>query len=128
MGVIHKFSGSREEFNWEKIPVQSYDSFEAKKVVKRVLIGEEDGAPYFVMRYFEVEPGGWTALDQHSHDHGVLILKGKGTVLLEDKEYEVKFGDAIYIPPNERHQLKNTGDTPFGFICVIPNKKLVSNR
>jgi len=125
MGVIHKFTGSEEKFDWGKIPVQSYDSPEARKVIKRVLIGEKEGAPYFIMRYFEVEPGGWTMLDQHSHDHGVIILKGEGKVLLGDEEYKVKFGDVVYVAPNERHQFKNTGDNPFGFICVIPNKELV---
>lgn len=122
MGVIHKFTGSKEEFDWEKVPLEIYDPSQAKGVVKRVLIGKEEGAPYFVIRYFEVKPGGWTMLDQHPHDHGVIILKGEGKVLLGDREYEVKFGDVVYIAPNERHQLKNTGNSPFGFICVIANK------
>ena len=43
----------------------------------RWLIGRER-APYFAIRYFEVEPGGQTVLDRHRHDHGVFILRGKG--------------------------------------------------
>jgi len=125
MGVIHRFTGSEEKFEWEEVSMERYEASEAKGVTKRVLIGEKDGAPYFVIRYFEVEPGGWTMLDQHPHDHGVVILKGEGKVLLGDKEHGVRFGDAIYISSNERHQLKNTGSSPFGFICVIPNKKIV---
>jgi len=125
MSVIHRFIGKKDKFDWENIPVERYNLPDSKGVSRRILIGEGDDAPYFVMRYFEVEPGGCTSLDKHPHDHGVFILKGKGRVLLKDREFEVKFGDVIYISPGDIHQFKNTGDTPFGFICVIPNKKLI---
>jgi quercetin dioxygenase-like cupin family protein len=26
----------------------------------------------------------------------------------------------VYVLPDEVHQLKNVGDEPFGFLCVIP--------
>jgi len=125
MGVIHRFTGNKDKFDWEEVDVQSYNSSEIKGVIKKVLVGPKEGAPYFVLRYFEIEPGGWTSLDEHSHDHGVFILKGEGKVLLGQKEYKVKFGDVVYVSPNEKHQFKNTGNSPFGFICVIPNKELV---
>ncbi|HHF98089.1 MAG TPA: cupin domain-containing protein [Candidatus Aerophobetes bacterium] len=125
MGKVHRFYEKEGKFFWEEVREESYNSEEAKSVTKKVLIGEKEGAPYFVIRYFEVEPGGWTFLHSHPHDHGVFILKGKGKVLLGEEEIDVKFGDVIYIPPHEKHRLKNTGDTPFGFLCVIPNKKLL---
>ncbi len=125
MGTVHKFRGEKEEFDWEDISIESYDSSDIKGVTKRVLIGQKEGAPYFAMRYFEIEPKGWTSLDKHPHNHGVIVLKGKGKVLLGDEEIEVGFGDAIYVPPNEVHQFKNIGEGVLGFICVIPNKELV---
>lgn len=125
MGIIHKFSGDEARFDWQGVKAESYTSGEVKGVTKRVLVGPEEGAPYFVMRYFEVRPGGWTMLHEHPHDHGVLILKGKGEVTLNGKKQEVSRGDVIYVSPNERHQFKNTGNEIFGFICVIPNRKLV---
>jgi hypothetical protein len=30
------------------------------------------------------------------------------------------FGDVIYVPGDQVHQFRNTGDEPFGFFCVIP--------
>ncbi len=125
MSKIHRFCGDGEKFDWEEVPCEKYESPQARGVVRRWLIGEREGAFYFAMRYFEVDVGGWTVLHEHPHDHGVIVLKGRGKVLLENGEFEVKFGDVVYIPPGEKHQFKNTGNTPFGFICVIPNEKLL---
>jgi mannose-6-phosphate isomerase-like protein (cupin superfamily) len=36
-------------------------------------------------------------LVQHAHDHGVMILRGQGQVLLGDEEFNVGFGDSEFI-------------------------------
>ncbi len=125
MGIVHKFQGEDESFNWEGIIPQGYDSKDMRGVMVRWLIGRDEKAPYFAMRYFEVEPGGWTVLHRHSHDHGVIVLRGKGKVLLGQKETEISFGDVVHVSPDEIHQFKNRGDDPFGFICVIPNEGIL---
>lgn len=124
MGVIHKLIGDKDGFDWAEVPVQSYDSLEGGKILGRELVGEQEGARYFAIRYFEVQPRERTTVDQHPYDHGVIILRGEAKALLDERTYEVKFGDVMYISPNQRHQFKNTGDIPFGFISVSPNKKL----
>ncbi|MDK2896702.1 MAG: hypothetical protein PWP04_822 [Candidatus Atribacteria bacterium] len=127
MGIVHKFEKSGEEWNWQGVTKKDYPSSSepggARGASVRWLIGREEGAPYFALRYFEVEPGGQTILDQHQHDHGVFILRGKGTVLLGEEKKEVSPGDVIYIPPGEVHQLINRGEEVFGFLCIIPNKE-----
>jgi quercetin dioxygenase-like cupin family protein len=118
MGVIHRYKGS---FDWDSVEVGSYPpERQMKGVTVRVLIGPREQAPNFAFRYFEVEPGGYTSLDQHPHDHGVVVQRGQGRVRLGDEEYDIAYGDAIYVPGNEVHQFVNTGDDPFGFFCVIP--------
>jgi quercetin dioxygenase-like cupin family protein len=124
MGVIHRYKG---QFEWEGVSLSHYPpEKEMKGVSVRWLIGPAEKAPNFALRYFEIEPGGWTSLDQHAHDHGVVILRGRGQVLLGEEEadwsnpVEVAFGDVVYISPHEVHQFKNTGDEPMGFLCVIP--------
>ncbi len=120
MGVIHRYKG---QFDWEGVKLSHYPSGKtAEGVSVRWLIGRVEQAPNFALRYFEIEPGGWSALDQHAHDHGVMILRGQGQVLLDEEEFNVGFGDVVYIPPYEVHQFRNTGDEPLGFLCIIPPK------
>jgi quercetin dioxygenase-like cupin family protein len=119
MGVIHRYKGA---FDWEGGELGRYPpEREMKGVSVRWLIGPVEQAPNFALRYFEVEPGGWTSLDQHAHDHGVMVLRGRGRVRLGEEAFDIGFGDVVYIPPNEVHQLKCVGgDEPLGFLCVIP--------
>lgn len=120
MSAIHKFRGTGGSFEWEGVNPQDYLSPGVQGATVRWLIGPQEKAPHFAMRYFEVDPHGWTSLDSHEHDHGVMILRGRGRVLLGDDEVEVSFGDIVYIPPYELHQFKNVGREPLGFLCVIP--------
>lgn len=126
MGVIHHFSPQEARWKWDGVERKTYPSGEAPSDPKGVslqwLVGKNEGAPFFAIRYFEVDPGGQTILDQHVHDHGVFILRGTGKVRLGDKEYEIRFGDVIYISSNEIHQLINDGQEILAFLCVIPNK------
>ncbi len=92
-------------------------------VTMRRVIAEKEGAPNFVMRVFEVEPGGNTPLHSHDWEHEVFILSGGGTVVDESGDHEVKNGDVVFVPGGEKHQFKNTTDKPWEFICLIPMKK-----
>jgi len=126
MGSIHKFIGNAGTFDWERQKTVSYGKAEgAKGASMKWIIGPFEHTPYFAMRYIEIEPGGWSSLDQHEHDHGVFVLRGQGKVRHGDVETDITYGDAVYIPPNEVHQFINTGNEPFGFLCVIPRKRLL---
>jgi quercetin dioxygenase-like cupin family protein len=119
MGLIQRSVGIGTDFQWEVIGQQAYQSSEVIGVSVRWLIGPAEGAPNFAVRYFEIAPGECTSLDRHEHDHGVVVLRGRGEVLLGDEVSEVSFGDAVYVSPNEAHQFRCTGDAPLGFLCVI---------
>jgi quercetin dioxygenase-like cupin family protein len=126
MGVIHKFLLEEQRWLWQGVERKIYPSgnrpSDPKGVSVQWLIGRDEGAPFFAVRYFELEPGGQTILDRHSHDHGVFVLRGRGRVRLGEMFYELGFGDVVYIPGNEVHQFFNAGEDLFAFICVIPNK------
>jgi quercetin dioxygenase-like cupin family protein len=92
----------------------------ATGVKMRMLVGPQDGANVFHMRHFEVAPGGNTPHHQHDYEHEVLILKGEGLVKGEQGDRPCRPGDVVWMPPNEKHQFRNTGDMPFEFICLIP--------
>lgn len=125
MGVVHKRrNGDQAVWGWDGVDVQRYDTGDPGDDVptKQVLIGADDGAPNFVLRYFTIPPRGKSNLDHHEHDHGVMVTHGRARVMLGDKYEEVSTGDVIYIPGWERHQFENLTDEPFTFLCIIPPK------
>ena len=126
MSTIHRFQRTEQgELRWQNVPVRAYgpENSNAEGATRQVLIGNEEQSPHFHLRYFAVQPGGHTSLDQHAHDHGVYILHGQARVRLGDEEHEVRTGDIVYIPGNEVHQFFTLGDEPFGFLCVVPAKR-----
>ena len=92
----------------------------ASKLKVRWLITKEIGAENFAMRLFEMDIGGYSPHHQHEWEHEVFILKGQGRVIGEKEEQNFSEGDVIFIPKGERHQLRNTGDQPVHFLCLIP--------
>ena len=95
---------------------------EVKGVTMRILISEKDGAPNFVMRFFEIEPGGNTPLHTHAWEHEVFVLEGEGVVVEGEREHTLTKDSFAYVPPEVKHQFLNRGATPFKFICVVPVK------
>jgi quercetin dioxygenase-like cupin family protein len=87
----------------------------------RCLIGPDDNAPSFSMRQFELAPGGHTPKHTHAHEHEVFILEGSGVVLEGDREHPLRPGVAVFVPPNELHQFRNTGPGTLKFLCFIPH-------
>ncbi len=87
----------------------------------RVAIGKAEGAPRFVLRHIDVEPGGSTPKHTHWWEHEIYVIEGEGEALTREKTYPIKAGDTIYVPPDEEHQFKNPGKTPLKFICVVPH-------
>lgn len=47
------------------------------------------------------------------------ILQGQGEMHIDDETQSVEPGDAIYIPPNARQFIRNTGSDPLVFICIV---------
>lgn len=92
-------------------------------VKMRRVIAEKEGAENFVMRVFEIEPGGNTPLHTHDWEHEVFVLNGTGIVVAPSGEHEVKSGDVIFVPGGEEHQFRNESDDALEFICLIPMKK-----
>ncbi|HYT34980.1 MAG TPA: cupin domain-containing protein [Ktedonobacteraceae bacterium] len=126
MGTIHHFHCVEDgELRWQGVSVSAYgpENSRADRATRQILVGAEEHASHFHMRYFAVQPGGYTSLDQHAHDHGVYILHGQARLHLGDEEQELQTGDIVYIPGNEAHQFFTVGDKPFGFLCVVPAKR-----
>jgi quercetin dioxygenase-like cupin family protein len=85
------------------------------------LIGPDDAAPSFSMRHFEIAPGGHTPKHSHAHEHEVFVLEGTGVVMEGDREHSLQPGVAVFVPPNQLHQFRNTGTGTLKFLCFIPH-------
>lgn len=87
----------------------------------RWLVDEQDGAPNFAMRQFEIAKGGFTPKHSHPYEHEVYVLEGVGAVLDGNQERPIRAGDVIYVAPDDVHQFRNTGSAPLKFLCLVPN-------
>ena len=121
MSTIHRFLGdtTTQDYTWEGVEPLEIRTEEVRQVLKHVLVGPDDGAPNFVIRYFHVPIGDNTFYDKHPHEHGIVILHGKSRVQINQEFHELGPLDAIFIAGNDIHQLVNIGDSPLGFLCVI---------
>lgn len=123
-GTIHKFNGDwKEVFQWDSARTRRYGNDPSNQVTETWMIGKKEGAENFAFRYYQLEDGARSREEQHQHDHGVFVLQGTGEVLLGEEVHPISRGDIIYIPPDVLHQLRNTGQDPLGFICVIPARR-----
>jgi len=103
--------------NIDKSPVEVEG---AKDVAIRWLISKADGAENFAMRLFELQPGGFTPLHTHPHEHEVFVVEGQGTFVYQGRQHRFGPEYAIFVPGNKQHQFKNTGDSTLRFLCIVP--------
>ncbi len=107
--------------HYEQVQSQAVDMEGASGVTVRWLIGEDDAAPNFAMRQFDVAPGGHTPKHTHGFEHEVFVLEGNGVVLEGEVEHPLAPGDVVFVAPGEVHQFRNTGNSPLKFLCLVPN-------
>jgi len=102
------------------IEPKNMDMEGAEAVTMRVLVGSEEGAPTFVMRLFEVEPGGHTPMHKHAWEHEIFVLDGEGEAVTPESRVPLQPRTAAFVAPNETHQFVNRGSQTFRFLCLIP--------
>ncbi len=95
-------------------------SEEVPGVDMRVVIGDREDAPNFIMRVFDVRPGSTTPYHSHAWEHEVYVLSGRGAVRSESGETELVAGSVVYVEPDENHCFSSGRDEPMRFVCVIP--------
>ena len=120
-GNVSKLFRHLGNFDWSHVDATEYKTDESsfKGVSRRVFVGERGESPLFHTRYFEVAEGGYTTLEQHLHEHVVIVMRGEGVALVGDRRVKLSFGDVLYVAPDDVHQLSNMGSEPFGFLCIV---------
>lgn len=98
--------------------VKGYDA--APGAVMHIVAGVDEGAPNFVMRVFEIQPGGSTPNHAHPWEHEMFVVSGEGTLISGDSRTPLKQGDAVMVLPDENHCFANTGNSLMTVICIVP--------
>ena len=96
---------------------------EVEGVSRRDVVTADDGAPLFIMRVFDVEPGSSTPSHSHAWEHEVFVLSCKGVAVGEQGALPIVKESVIFVAPSEPHCFVNTGNEPLRFICCIPLQK-----
>jgi S-methyl-1-thioxylulose 5-phosphate methylthiotransferase len=118
-----------EPFRWEGVEVRPYKSegTHFAGVTRQVLFEGGDGLGC-QLRYFEVEPGGWSSLERHHHAHAVMIVRGAARVLVGHRILEARTNDLVRVPSLTWHQFQAAGDAPLGFLCIVDCERDVPER
>lgn len=105
----------------EDVHLESIEKPGFKGMKARFLLTSQDGCSRYAMRLMEIGPGGCTSYHCHKEEHEMFFIEGKGVVVGEDKnQLSVAEGDALFVLPNEFHQIKNTGNNTLKMICTVP--------
>ena len=89
---------------------------------KQTLIGPAQGWEGWVMRQFDLAPGGHTPRHRHSWPHINYVVGGAGTLFLEGQDHPLEAGSVAYVPGDAEHQFMNPGTETLSFICIVPEE------
>jgi mannose-6-phosphate isomerase-like protein (cupin superfamily) len=77
-------------------------------------------SPDLVMLYRDIEPGQGIAAHHHPFGGEILFIhRGNGLASLGSHEAPVSAGTTIFIPPNTRAAVRNTGTEPLGTVAIF---------
>ena len=88
----------------------------------QMLIGPSDGAPNFAMRRFVMGRGGGMPSHTNEVEHEQYVLKGRAMITIGGQSFDVRAGDAVFIPARMPHSY-SVVEEPFEFLCLVPNRE-----
>ena len=116
--IVQALPGHR----WNGVVVSAYkaDGSRHRDIARQTLVGDqEDDTSGAVLRYFEIQPDGYSSLERHQHEHVVVVLCGRGEVILGDSVEALAPNDCVYVAPDTFHQFHATAGVPLGFLCLV---------
>ena len=110
-----------EPFRWEGIDIDPYrpEGSHFRGITRQVLFRTESSE----LRYFEIEPDGYSSLERHDHPHSVVVLRGSGRCLVGGEIHELTTNDLVSVPPQTWHQFRADGGEALGFLCLVPSER-----
>jgi len=102
-----------EEIEWIEAPGH-FGGFS-----KLLINPDNSDTKHFDFRISSYQPKGYCELHSHEHAENIYyILKGRGIVELDGSKHLVEPNVVIFIPPNVKHRIANTGYEDLIFIVV----------
>ncbi|MFC6269337.1 phosphomannose isomerase type II C-terminal cupin domain [Frigoriflavimonas asaccharolytica] len=79
--------------------------------------------PHYKLKRIEVNPGQRLSYQYHHHrQENWTIIEGSATVILNDEEIKLSYGESIFIAQGAKHRIMNLTDFPLIFIEVQTGK------
>jgi len=82
---------------------------------------EEPDAKNFILRRFILRRDGHTSMHAHEYEQGFYVLSGRGEVSDGLMSLPLKKDSVLYVPPNQKHEVRNTGRTDLVFLSAEPD-------
>ncbi|WP_312900010.1 cupin domain-containing protein [Chryseobacterium taichungense] len=113
------FAASVSAQNVQTFTLKELPTKPVNELLTRGMIYGEQGT----IGYFTYKKGAVVPTHQHSNEQYSLITKGSVKVNILDKEYIVKAGDGIIIPPNVPHSFTALEDDTIDIDFFSPARK-----
>ncbi len=68
---------------------------------------------------FTLEPGKKSKLHKMSSSEIYYILEGSGNLKIDDDSHNLEKDDSVYVPPNSKQFIENTGSINLRFLCIV---------
>jgi mannose-6-phosphate isomerase-like protein (cupin superfamily) len=80
---------------------------------------KEDISIHYSLAWAYVKPGEKTLVHELKVSEVYFILKGKGTMHINNEKKNIGKDDTIYILPNAAQFIENTGEENLEFLCIV---------
>lgn len=93
------------------------------------IVSSRTGSSAVTMRYVEIPPEGTVGQSRMKHKHidreeVIWVLAGLGSVEGRDGPITVAAGQVIYVPANEPHMTRNSGQETLRLLCFFPEAEI----
>ncbi len=112
---------THRDFTWDGVDVHPYKEdggTHFKSITRQTLFKGAETLPT-EFRYFEIQPGGYSTLERHDHLHVVMIIRGKGQVVVGEEISNIGLHDVVSVPAQTWHQFQAAADDHLGFLCLV---------
>jgi mannose-6-phosphate isomerase-like protein (cupin superfamily) len=74
---------------------------------------------HYSLAHAVVRPGKASRPHRLKTSEVYYIMEGEGVMHIDDESAPVRQGHAVYIPPNAKQYILNTGSSALKFLCIV---------